>query len=1500
MSTRSGARVACVLMAFVATGGLSSAWAQPAAGPIATSAPWLGGNPDFAHDIAAGVATRLKFGEVPRAEGGARTAVRYNIDFGDGQQTGFQAIAPANTRAIEAAHTYNGAVGTPFRAFIELCDAQDVCNRATYPMVIRVNSLEARVNRAIDEGLWYLFKVQNAAGQFVAAGSQGGLPSAHASAVNAFFAHGHREDVPRHRSPYTDAVRAGMRLVLTNLQTIGIAAKNTGNPDSNGNGLGATVNGRSNEVYQNGMIMDAIVTSGTPDADVTTGPYAALVVGGRQATYSDVLQDMVDAYAWGQIDSNVAFPQRGSWNYTFTPGHPDNSSSQWAAIGMIPAEREWGLTIPQFVKTENNQTIRAMWNANGTIGYSSTACIWGCAAVTPSGLVQWIMDGRRSDDAEFATSLRWIADAWGNGPGQGANGDIVLGYTYGMFAAVKAMRLSNPPVEELVRSNGTRFDWYNDPAIGIAHVATTRQRADGGWDTVGANTSISGIATQWHLLMLASSLFAQAPKAVANADPLRAALQQEVTFDHSQSFHLNPNQRLVRYEWDFEGDGNYEFSTADPNEAPIHRYNPGLNEVPRVYTARLRVTDDQNPPLQDVAEIQITVDTGNVPPIARITPANPAGSVNTDIALSGRDSFDPNAGPPLNDRIVRYEWDLDDANGLVQFVEGGVDVVARFAGPECDVDRRVALRVTDVFGEQAVAFATVHVICNQPPEAVVDPNPASIDEGEVGIIDGSGSSDPEGGALQYAWACDGGLAIQPQGARLQVDASNLDAPPAGLRFNCTLTVTDPGNARDVENFVVVVNNVDTDDDGVDEGDDNCPATPNPDQADNDGDGIGDACDDDDDNDGVVDPFDNCDLIPNPQQEDLDRDGRGDVCDPDDDNDGILDPQDNCPRTPNLDQRDTDGDGLGDACDPDDDNDGVPDGEDNCPVNANPDQANNDGDRAGDVCDEDDDNDGILDVDDNCRFTRNFDQLDNDRDGQGDACDGDDDNDGVPDGDDNCVNVANQNQANNDGDARGDACDPDDDNDGILDEPDNCPFVANPDQVDSDGDGLGDACDPDDDNDGVPDGGDNCRTTPNPDQVDTDGDGQGDPCDGDEDGDGVADGDDNCPGIPNRDQVDTDGDGLGDACDDDDDGDGIPDNQDNCRLVGNVGGGDNDGDGFGDACDPDDDDDGVADGVDNCPLVANRDQADNDRDGQGDACDEDDDNDGVLDEDDNCQFVANLNQADNDDDGFGDACDDDDDDDGVEDGDDNCRFVANPDQMDTDRDGVGDACENDTDNDGVPDGEDNCVQTPNVDQADNDGDGQGDACDGDDDNDEIGDGVDNCQYLENPDQVDTDGDGIGDACEGDQDGDGLLDDDDNCVNTPNVDQADNDGDGQGDACDSDDDNDGVTDGVDNCVSSRTAARPIRTRTARATPAMTTTTGMASPMARTTARTTPTAARPTTMATARATPATMTRTATAWTTRPSAWRAPTPSTPTPTTMACPTTRSPAGISTPTATA
>ncbi|MFH1404348.1 MAG: hypothetical protein ABIH11_08785 [Candidatus Altiarchaeota archaeon] len=371
--------------------------------------------------------------------------------------------------------------------------------------------------------------------------------------------------------------------------------------------------------------------------------------------------------------------------------------------------------------------------------------------------------------------------------------------------------------------------------------------------------------------------------------------------------------------------------------------------------------------------------------------------------------------------------------------------------------------------------------------------------------------------------------------------------------------------------------------------------------------------------------------------------------------------------------------------------------------------------------------------------------------------------------------------------------------------DNCPTVANAGQEDVDkwncpGGYSQSPC-----SDGVGDACDNCVDNYNPNQENADGDARGDLCD-------------NCKQVQNNDQLDVDDDGRGDACD-------------NCVNHGNAwktGTCMGDWEYRGVQCNNDDecgtgtclklqtnsDGDSLGDACDNCPNIDNEDQQDIDKwncpggyanspcsDGVGDVCD-------------NCVDNYNPDQKNSDTDSLGDLCD-------------NCKKADNDDQADRDDDGAGDVC-------------DTCPDTPDHWKAgtclingryttrcedDSDCGGQAAPSDAgladepaggvcvrylDTDKDGLGDVCDNCPTTDNPGQEDDDQDGVGDACDicpghddwADADGDGIPDGCDACPNDPEND-ADEDGVcGDVDQCPGfpdymDYDQDGVPDDCDAC-------------------------------------------------------------------------------------------------------
>ena len=266
-------------------------------------------------------------------------------------------------------------------------------------------------------------------------------------------------------------------------------------------------------------------------------------------------------------------------------------------------------------------------------------------------------------------------------------------------------------------------------------------------------------------------------------------------------------------------------------------------------------------------------------------------------------------------------------------VRAAINAGARFR-PEADID---ALELRDEF----VYGAGLGVAVSDPFEVIAEAN-GRLPLAEVGEASASSPIEALFGG-RYRW--ESGPAITAGvGTAISADYGS----PRWRIFLGLAYMPDPCGP-------------DGDGDGIGDTCDNCPATPNNDQADRDGDGIGDVCD-------------NCPATKNPDQSDRDGDGIGCACDlcpdtadtseaarSDRDGDGIGDACDLCPDkadTSEAARRDTDGDGIGDACDycagkpggaVDTDGDGFGDECDLCPDIAD-EQTDIDGDGEGDACD----------------------------------------------------------------------------------------------------------------------------------------------------------------------------------------------------------------------------------------------------------------------------------------------------------------------------------------------------------------------------------------------------------------------------------------------------------------------------------------------------------------------------------------------------------------------
>ncbi len=187
------------------------------------------------------------------------------------------------------------------------------------------------------------------------------------------------------------------------------------------------------------------------------------------------------------------------------------------------------------------------------------------------------------------------------------------------------------------------------------------------------------------------------PVAAFRFSPETPKMGDQVCFNASES--SDPDGKIVRYEWDFDGDGTFDEATTEPKVCRVF-------ELAGNFNVTLRVTDEDGA----TAEFTKTVTVNGAGamraaiPIARFTfsPAVPnAGDPVT---------FDASASQSGNGEITQYEWDWN-GDGIFDETVTTPTVQHTFSdsGP-----REVKLRVTNSQGRTAEFSAIVTVIGRVP------------------------------------------------------------------------------------------------------------------------------------------------------------------------------------------------------------------------------------------------------------------------------------------------------------------------------------------------------------------------------------------------------------------------------------------------------------------------------------------------------------------------------------------------------------------------------------------------------------------------------------------------------------------------------------------------------------------------------------------------------------------------------------------------------------------
>jgi len=415
--------------------------------------------------------------------------LEYRWNFGDGSEEVTGCVDDIFNAGVQ--HLYeNAGPGDEYTARILVTDPEtDETDSDVYKLRFLEKDDEILSEIAREDALWYLHTSMSRANLGCALqGSMGGSypASANAFAITAFALNGYTSCGPEHH-PYTETVARAVRCIIAGLTEVEIEPQPAGNPDSNGNGTGYSIDSSTLHAafagsggkggYETPLCTFALITDGGYDRVIRCGTGAA-----RGRTRSDIIVDLLDFIAFAQTDTGN---EEGGWRYTPNTD-ADMSVTQWPVFALSAAEYSMGIEPPEWIRNELMKWLAYVQDENGVFGYDEPGNP--TTASNASGITSLIFCGIDENDERVQNAVDAITSRW----------DISnIGDFYTMYSIMKASLLIDDPIV----SYGEHY-WQKE----YFDFLIDTQRADGSWENH-HHAPDDNIATALGILLLSPTIY---------------------------------------------------------------------------------------------------------------------------------------------------------------------------------------------------------------------------------------------------------------------------------------------------------------------------------------------------------------------------------------------------------------------------------------------------------------------------------------------------------------------------------------------------------------------------------------------------------------------------------------------------------------------------------------------------------------------------------------------------------------------------------------------------------------------------------------------------------------------------------------------------------------------------------------------------------------------------------------------------------------------------------